>query len=84
VVEKKRIRKEDDDVVISIKNDGPGIDHEIMPRLFSKFVLTPASQSTGLGLFIAKSIVEAYGSRMWAENNPYGKGANFIFSLPIR
>jgi len=82
VVEKKRIRKEDDDVVISIKDDG--IDHEIMPRLFSKFVLTPASQSTGLGLFIAKSIVEAYGSRMWAENNPYGKGANFIFSLPIR
>jgi nitrogen-specific signal transduction histidine kinase len=83
-IEKKRIRREDDVVVINIKDDGPGIDPEIMPRLFSKFVSTTASQSTGLGLFIAKSIVEAHGGSMWAENNPDGKGANFIFSLPIR
>jgi two-component system, OmpR family, sensor histidine kinase VicK len=38
---------------------------------------------TGLGLFISKSIVEAHGGRIWAENNKQGKGATFSFSLSI-
>jgi signal transduction histidine kinase len=38
---------------------------------------------TGLGLFISKSIVEAHGGKMWAENNSDGKGATFIFSVPL-
>jgi signal transduction histidine kinase len=37
----------------------------------------------GLGLFIAKSIVEAHGGKMWAENNPDGAGATFTFTLPL-
>ena len=36
-----------------------------------------------MGLFISKSIIEAHGGRIWAENNAYGKGATFTFSLPI-
>jgi len=83
----KRVRrigenKEDDVVVVSIKDEGQGIDPEIMPRLFSKFV-SKSSQGTGLGLFISKSIVEAHGGSMWAENNADGKGATFSFSIPI-
>lgn len=74
--------KKDDQVVISIKDTGKGIDPEILSRLFSKFV-TKSDKGTGLGLFISKSIVQAHGGRIWAENNADGKGATFYFTLPI-
>jgi signal transduction histidine kinase len=83
-VEKNRAtrqNKENDDIVVNIKDDGAGIDPEVMPRLFSKFVST-FTQGTGLGLFISKSIIEAHGGRLWAKNNDEGKGAIFMFSLP--
>ena len=68
---------------VSIKDNGPGIDPEILPRLFEKFV-SRSYQGTGLGLFICKSIVEAHGGRIWALNNSDGKGgAIFTFSLPF-
>ncbi|MGC2668359.1 MAG: HAMP domain-containing sensor histidine kinase, partial [Candidatus Nitrosopolaris sp.] len=58
-------------------------DPEIWPRLFSKFA-AKSETGTGLGLFISKSIVEAHDGKIWAENNADGKGAKFIFSLPIK
>jgi nitrogen-specific signal transduction histidine kinase len=73
---------ETDEVVVSIKDTGRGIDSEILPRLFSKFVTKSDAGGTGLGLFISKSIVEAHGGRIWAENNQAEKGATFTFSLP--
>ena len=71
-----------DEVAVSIKDTGSGIDPEILPRLFSKFVTKSDAGGTGLGLFISKSIVEAHGGRIWAENNRGEKGATFTFSLP--
>jgi len=82
IVELQDKEDNDDIVVVSIKDDGPGIDPEVMPRLFSKFVST-FSQGTGLGLFISKSIIEAHSGMLWAENNSDGKGAAFMFSLPV-
>ena len=73
----------DSRILVSIKDTGTGIDPEILPRLFTKFVTKPETGGTGLGLFISKSIVEAHGGRIWAENNKDGKGASFTFSLPI-
>ena len=71
-------------VVISVKDTGTGIDPEILPRLFTRFATKSESKTgTGLGLFISKSIVEAHGGRMWAENNSHEKGATFTFSLPL-
>ena len=68
---------------VSIKDTGPGIDPEILPRLFEKFV-SRSFQGTGLGLFICKSIIEAHGGKIWAQNNPDDEGgANFTFSLPL-
>src|SRR5215204_4150273 len=69
-------------VIVSVKDSGAGIDLEILPRLFSKFV-TKSDKGTGLGLFISKSIIESHGGKIWAENNSDGKGAMFTFSLPI-
>ena len=71
-----------DEVVVSIKDTGCGIDPEILPRLFSKFATKSDTGGTGLGLFISKSIIEAHGGRIWAENNQDGKGATFAFALP--
>jgi signal transduction histidine kinase len=71
-----------DEVVISIKDRGTGIDPSIHDKLFSIFV-TKSDTGSGLGLFISKGIVEAHGGRIWAQNNTDGKGATFSFSLPI-
>jgi len=70
------------DVILSVKDTGSGIDPDIMPRLFTKFA-TKSHIGTGLGLYISKSIIEAHGGRIWAENNSDGTGATFSFSLPI-
>ena len=66
-----------------MKDTGQGIDPEILPNLFTKFVTKSETTGTGLGLFISKSIIEAHGGRIWAQNNADGKGATFSFSLPI-
>jgi signal transduction histidine kinase len=72
---------DDHQVLLKIMDSGAGIDPEIMPRLFSKFV-TKGEAGTGLGLYIAKNIVQEHGGRMWAENNASGRGASFYFTLP--
>jgi signal transduction histidine kinase len=68
-------------VVVSVKDTGEGIDASILPRLFTKFA-SKSYQGTGLGLFIAKSIVEAHMGKIWGKNNIDGIGATFSFSLP--
>ena len=67
--------------LVTIKDNGAGIDADIFPRLFEKFA-SKSFKGTGLGLFICRSIVEAHGGRIWAENNTE-KGATFHFTLPI-
>ena len=66
--------------MVKVKDTGKGIATDILPRLFTKFATT-SSEGIGLGLYISKNIIEAHGGRMWAENNPDGKGAIFAFSL---
>ena len=75
-------QKNDGHAIVNIVDTGTGIDPEIMPRLFEKFV-TKSLTGTGLGLYISKSIVEAHGGKIWAENNSNGNGATFGFSLPL-
>jgi signal transduction histidine kinase len=77
----KTTAKEDNLVIVSVKDSGTGIAPEMLPRLFSKYA-TKSNFGTGLGLFISKSIVEAHGGKIWARNNEDQKGATFAFNLP--
>lgn len=76
----------DSNVEVSVLNRGPGISPEEMPRLFSRFYRTGAARVTGaeglgLGLYIAKGLIEAHGGRIWAESIP-GDTTAFHFTLP--
>ena len=74
--------KDKRNVVVSVKDAGSGIDSEILPRLFTRFV-TKSDRGTGLGLYISKGIIEAHGGKIWAENNLNEMGATINFSLTI-
>ena len=74
-------------VRISVSDTGPGIAPETMPRLFEQFYTGRTSSShhnigTGLGLTIAKGIVEAHGGNMEVESE-IGRGSTFSFTLPV-
>src|SRR5271165_1063980 len=68
-------------VEVAVEDSGPGIPSERLPLLFDSF-FTTKSHGMGLGLSIVRSIVEAHGGRIWAENNSSG-GACFRFTLPV-
>jgi len=69
------------EIHVSILDSGPGIAESILGQLFEPFATTKEA-GMGIGLSVSKSIMEAHGGRLWAENNPDG-GAVFHFSLPI-
>jgi signal transduction histidine kinase len=72
-------------IVIGVADRGPGIDEMERARLFDKFFRGRRhrfdTKGTGMGLAIAKGIVEAHGERIWVESEP-GQGAAFYFTLP--
>ena len=74
------VERNSHEIIVSIVDSGKGIDLDIMTRLFTKFS-TKSETGTGLGLFICKSIIEAHGGKIWANNNSGGKGSTFSFTL---
>jgi signal transduction histidine kinase len=82
-----RAREEAGSVMVSVEDTGQGIPREDLDRIFEKFVQVKNGTGTspgsvGLGLAIAKEIVEVYGGRIWVES-VVGKGSTFSFTLPI-
>jgi len=76
-----------DQVLTCVKDTGPGIPPGNTGKVFERFYTTepkgvPKDYGSGLGLAVAKSIVENHQGRIWAESRP-GEGAAFTFSLPI-
>jgi len=71
------------EVLLSVKDTGPGIDPQILPRIFDPFI-TSKHTGTGLGLTITHDIIEQHHGRITAENDPEGRGgAMFNVWLPI-
>ncbi len=74
------------EVRIEVVDQGPGVQPALLPRLFEPFYRVeqngPGPRGTGLGLAVARGLVEAHGGRIWAENRP-GGGATFAFTLPV-
>jgi len=80
-----------DQVQFAVKDNGVGLTREEMTRLFKKFSKIERAgvnadidiQGTGLGLFIAKEIIEMHGGKIWAESEGRNKGSRFIFTVPV-
>ena len=72
---------------LSIKDTGVGLSRQSMEKLFKKFSRADGANQinvsgTGLGLYVAKQMIEAQGGRIWVESDGEGKGSNFFFELP--
>ena len=82
------LESNDKEIMISVKDSGVGIPEEQKERVFSKFfrgvnVIKMETDGSGLGLFIAKNIVESHGGKIWFKSNK-GKGTTFCFTIPIK
>ena len=78
-------KREDDNnnyALVTVKDTGGGIDPEILPNMFSKFI-TKSFEGLGLGLYISQHIVKAHGGKIEGKNNANGIGAEFGFTLPL-
>ena len=76
-------KKEGDKVLISVRDNGPGIPKKILDKIFQPFFTTkPTGQGTGLGLSLAYDIVKAHGGELRVETKE-GEGAEFIIHLPV-
>jgi signal transduction histidine kinase len=79
-----------DDVQITVRDTGSGISAEHLPHIFDRFYRGDKSRSrragggSGIGLTIARALVEAHGGRLWAESAGEGQGSTFRFTLPVQ
>jgi signal transduction histidine kinase len=75
-------------IEISVQDSGIGIKGEDLQRIFNPFEQVESSasrkyQGSGLGLSLARRLVELHGGKIWAESEGEGKGSNFILLMPI-
>ncbi|MEP6948813.1 MAG: ATP-binding protein [Ginsengibacter sp.] len=72
-------------MTFSVRDHGPGIDKQYLPRLFERYFQVPGSKEkgTGLGLAISKEFIEVQGGNIWVESE-IAKGSAFFFSLPVK
>ncbi len=82
------LKKEEDNLLVSVKDTGMGIPTNQQKRIFTKFfraanVMKTDAEGSGLGLYINKELIEAHGGKIWFESVEK-KGSSFYFSLPLQ
>jgi signal transduction histidine kinase len=81
------LEKKNDEIVFKVKDSGKGISPEEQASIFQKYTRgkesIKQSAGLGLGLYVAKIIIDQHKGKIWAESEGAGKGSSFIFSLPI-
>lgn len=86
VVVRTTLGQNEDEVVISVIDQGQGVSQDELPNIFERCYRDPVAQSTseglGLGLYISKMLVEAHGGQIWARST-VGKGSTFSFTIPV-
>jgi two-component system, chemotaxis family, CheB/CheR fusion protein len=85
---KVRLERQDNEAVVSIKDQGPGLSTEEQARIFDRFYRLSRDEKSnveglGLGLYITQEIITRFGGRIWVESKP-GEGSTFSFSLPLK
>ncbi|HEC34747.1 MAG TPA: GAF domain-containing protein [Chloroflexi bacterium] len=79
------LKRRDDELVIAVADDGPGIPREQQERLFQRFYVIPdgtGKVGLGLGLHITRQLVELHGGHVWVESEPR-QGSTFFIALPV-
>jgi signal transduction histidine kinase len=80
-----RAARSDDEVVVSVTDQGVGIPADEQERIFDRFYRSAASEGVprggGIGLTIARRFTELHGGRIWVDSTP-GRGSTFSFSIP--
>ena len=82
-----RVERVQSSARVTVRDSGLGIPAHALTEIFDQFYRVrehaSGAEGLGLGLFIAKSLVEAHGGRIWAESEGVGKGSTFVITLPI-
>ena len=83
------IQEDDDHIKVVVRDTGVGIPKSDLSRIFTRFYRVDHSRSresggSGIGLTIAKQLIEAHGGKIWADSPGLGKGTSIIFTLPIK
>lgn len=82
-----RLERQGDDAHVAIQDQGVGIEHDQLPRIFDRFYrvtgTAPSIQGLGIGLYVAKELIEAHGGRIWAESAGPGRGTTLHVLLAL-
>jgi len=82
------VRRESNDVIVRVKDTGPGLDPDEARTLFESFKRGQVgrkhwTEGSGLGLYIAKEFVNLHGGAIWAESRGLGQGSSFFIRIPL-
>jgi two-component system sensor histidine kinase KdpD len=77
------VRQDENNICFAVSDEGPGIGPELRAQVFEKFFRAGPKPGLGMGLAIARGIVQAHGGKIWIEDGPYGTGVSVQFQIPL-